>query len=67
MSKAIKCGGQNEIPAVEVKCEGDVFENSIRSIGVVFACEWFGHDEHSDFTASTIAVLCERSGISTEE
>ena len=63
----MKYGGTNEIPAVEVKCQADVFENAIRSIGVEFACEWFGYDANSDFTASTIVTLCECSGISTED
>lgn len=59
----IKLGGSNHIPQVEVKCRADEFENEIRKIGVVFACEWFGHDMDSEFTKETIEVLCERSGI----
>ena len=59
----MKYGGANEIPACEVNCQSDVFENKIREIGVVFACEWFGHNEKSDFTRDTIKILCERSGL----
>ena len=59
----VKLGGMNQIPQVEVCCKGDEFENEIRKIGVVFACEWFGHDMDSDFTKETIELLCERSGI----
>jgi hypothetical protein len=59
----MKFGGAGDIPNVQVKCEADVFENAIREIGVVFACEWFGHDEDSDFTKETISTLCERSGV----
>ncbi len=56
-------GKKNEIPPVEVTCPVDAFENQIRAIGVVCACEWFGHDSDSDFTKETIKTLCERSGI----
>ena len=59
----MKYGKQNEIPACEVKCPADVFENAIREIGVEFACEWFGHDVDSEFTKETVRMLCERSGI----
>jgi hypothetical protein len=59
----MKYGNANEIPQVEIKCGSDVFENEIRRIGVEFACEWFGHDNNSDFTKETINILCERSGI----
>ena len=58
----MKNGGKNEIPACEVACPADVFENAIREIGVVFACEWFGHKENSDFTKQAIKMLYERSG-----
>lgn len=59
----IKLGGAKQIPQVEVKCPNDVFENEIRNIGVVWACEWFGHDMDSEFTKETIKALCESSGI----
>ena len=54
-------GGPGEIPPVEEKCAADIFENAIREIGVVNACEWFGHSSDSDFTAETIDTLRERS------
>ena len=56
-------GGANQIPQVDVKCQSDEFENAIRKIGVVFACEWFGYDAESEWTKETIELLCERSGI----
>ncbi len=59
----MKYGGKNEIPPCEVNCQADLFENQIREIGVEFACEWFGHDADSEFTKTTIKLLCERSGI----
>jgi hypothetical protein len=40
---------------------GDAFENAIRRVGVVAACEWFGHRSDSEFTASTMRILAERS------
>jgi hypothetical protein len=61
----MKYGGKDEIPQCEVKCPADIFENEIRTIGVEFACEWFGHNADSDFTKETIKTLCERSGINT--
>ena len=57
----IPYGGANEIPPVVVKCQADEFENMIRRLGVVFACEWFGHDSYSEFTKETIEILRERS------
>lgn len=39
----------------------DRFENAIREIGVVAACEWFDYAADSDFTKATFAVLAERS------
>ena len=63
----MKNGGNNEIPACEVTCQADVFENAIRAIGVVFACEWFGHSEGSDFTRNAIKTLSERSGVNHEQ
>lgn len=62
----IKFGGANEIPLVEESCPIHVFENNIRKIGVVAACEWFGHESDSDFTKETIAILLERSGVEIE-
>ena len=62
----MKYGGASEIPACEVNSQADKFENQIREIGVVFACEWFGHNEKSDFTKGTIKTLCERSGINID-
>jgi hypothetical protein len=59
----MKYGGAGEIPECEVNCKADEFENEIRNIGVVFACEWFGHNSDSDFTRQAIETLCERSGI----
>lgn len=59
----IKWGGAGEIPLCEVRCKADEFENQIRCIGVVFACEWFGHAPDSEFTADTIRTLLERSGV----
>lgn len=59
-------GKAGAIPPCEVKCDMDRFENMIREYGVFLICEWFGHDKDSDFTKSTIKVLCERSGITKE-
>jgi hypothetical protein len=56
-------GGANEIPNVEVRCGADDFENAIRKMGVVAACEWFGYPADHDFTLGTIATLLERSGV----
>lgn len=56
-------GGPMEIPLVKEQTAGDVFENAIRKIGVVSACEWFGHEAESEFTEQTIAILLERSSI----
>lgn len=57
----IENGGENKIKPADVNCRGDDFENAIRKIGVVFACEWFGYDADSDFREETIKVLLERS------
>ncbi len=54
---AIENDEENEIKPVEVTCKCDEFENAIRKIGVVFACEWFGYDADSDFTKDTIKRL----------
>lgn len=57
----IKNGAPGEIPPVREICPADVFENAIRTFGVVNACEWFGHEYDSEFTSETIRVLEERS------
>jgi hypothetical protein len=36
------------------------FEEAILEVGVVAACEWFGHQADSDFTKETIRILNER-------
>lgn len=53
----IKDGGAGALPPVEVKCPFDEFDNAIRKIGIVEACEWFGHAADSEFTKVTIEVL----------
>jgi hypothetical protein len=58
---SIKDGGPGDLPPVEVKCPNDEFENAIRKIGVVAACEWFDHAFNSSFTAESIKVLRDRS------
>jgi len=57
----IPYGGANEITPVEVKVPCDEFENMISKLGVVFCAEWWGYDESSEFTESTIKILRERS------
>ncbi|MFP3652261.1 MULTISPECIES: hypothetical protein [Burkholderia] len=57
----IKDGGPREIPAVPERTPMDAFENAIRAVGVVAACEWFGYAPDSEFTRITIATLIERS------
>ncbi len=59
--ESIAFGAAGAIPLVEEKTSGDAFENAIRRIGVVAACEWFGHRPDSEFAAETIRVLQERS------
>lgn len=39
----------------------DRFENAIREVGVVAACEWFGYRYDSEFTKETARVLAERA------
>lgn len=39
----------------------DRFEDAIREVGIVAACEWFGHSADSEFTKETIRVLNERA------
>jgi len=41
----------------------DRFEDAIREVGTVFACEWFGHASDSEFTQETIRVLSERAAM----
>jgi len=36
------------------------FEQEIMKVGVIAACQWFGHSSDSEFTAETIEVLNER-------
>lgn len=43
----------------------DKFEQAIREVGVVSACEWFGHAPDSEFTLDTIKVLAEREAMLT--
>ena len=45
----------------------DRFENAIREVGVVAACEWFGHRSDSEFTKETHRILAERYAIATRE
>lgn len=53
----IKDGGPSDLPPVPVSVPCDEFENAIRKIGIVTACEYFGHAPDSEFTATTIAYL----------
>lgn len=57
----IEFGGPGEILPVNGRAANDEFENAIRKLGVVAACEWFGYAADSEFTAKTIDVLMERS------
>lgn len=43
----------NKLPLVDEYCPNDVFENAIRTYGVVAACEWFGYTADSEFTKDT--------------
>lgn len=45
----------------------DRFENAIREVGVVTACEWFGYRPDSEFTKETVRVLAERAALSAAE
>lgn len=54
-------GKAGAIQPTSVHCPADWFENVIREYGVTAACEWFGHDPDSEFTAKTIQILAERS------
>ena len=49
------------LPLVEEHCANDVFENAIRTYGVVTACEWFGHSSDSEFTMDTVEHLRKQS------
>ena len=60
MSK-IENGKPRAIAAVPEHVPMDEFENAIRKIGVVNACEWFGHAPDSEFTREIIKVLQERA------
>ena len=57
----INDGGPRAIPAVPEHVPMDVFENAIRKVGVVNACEWFGYESTSDFTRDTIKLLRDRA------
>jgi len=57
----VNYGDAGELPPVDVKCPMDAFENHIRQIGIVAACEWFGHYSRSDFTRETIRTLYDRN------
>jgi hypothetical protein len=48
-------------PFVVERTPMDRFENAIREVGVVAACEWFGHRSDSEFTKETMRVLDERA------
>lgn len=67
MSEQIKDGGRDEIPSVRERCDADRWDNTIRAYGVVEACQWFGHEPDSEFTAFTIQVLRERSNEDARE
>ncbi|VVE59525.1 hypothetical protein PIN31009_05570 [Pandoraea iniqua] len=59
---ALKFGGAGEIAPADVKTPCDEFENAIRKIGVVAACEWFGYAADSDFTKETTQWLLAKTG-----
>jgi hypothetical protein len=42
---------------VKENCQNDVFENFLRTYGIVAACEWFGYSSDSEFTKETIKYL----------
>lgn len=52
-------------PVIE-RTPADRFENAIREVGVIAACEWFGHRADSDFTKETQRLLAERSAAAAE-
>lgn len=54
-------GAPGAIPPVAETCPADIWENTIRAMGVHAACEWFGYRPNDEFTVETIRVLRERS------
>ena len=54
----------NAIPQTDIWCDADAFENAIKSAGVGFACEWFGHEVDGHFAKEIVNMLCERAEIS---
>lgn len=67
-SPTLPCGKAREVTDAEIDAlpehtPMDRFENAIREVGVVAACEWFGHSADSKFTKLTIRVLDERAAI----
>jgi hypothetical protein len=50
----------NTLPAVPVKLPCDEFDNLIRTWGVGFCCEYFGHEYDGKFAEETAAILQER-------
>lgn len=57
-------GFPGAIPLVEERVANHTWENSIRTTGVVNACEWMGHAPDSVFTMDTINYLMFLSGMS---
>jgi pimeloyl-ACP methyl ester carboxylesterase len=56
-----KNGAPGDLPPVPVNVPDDAWDNVIRAYGIANACEWFGHDRGSEFTADTIKTLEERN------
>lgn len=46
---------------VKENCPNDVFENFLRTYGIVAACEWFGYSSDSEFTKETIKHLGDKA------
>lgn len=67
VAERVVYGAAGAIPLVDEATTGDVFENAIRRVGVVAACEWFGHAPDSEFTRETIRVLQQRAGVRPNE
>jgi hypothetical protein len=63
VAERVAYGAAGAIPLVDETTTGNVFENAIRRIGAVAACEWFGHAPDSEFTRETIRVLQQRAGV----
>ena len=63
VAERVAYGAAGAIPLVDEATFGGVFENAIRSYGVVAACEWFGHAFDSEFTLETIRVLQWRANV----